>query len=150
MTRADRAEELFKQGYNCSQSVLLAFSDIIGDSEENLAHLSFLLGGGVSRLREVCGAVSGMGMAAGMIFPAPTPCMGKQKAASYKMMQSLAFEFKKQNGSYICRDLLGLTEPGAQSPTPETRTDEYYKKRPCIALIRSAAEILEKYIELNK
>lgn len=147
MTRADKAEALFRQGYNCSQAVLLAFSDIIGDSEENLAHISFLLGGGVSRLREVCGAVSGMGMAAGMIFPAPTPCTGEEKADNYKMMQSLAFEFKKQNGSYICRELLGIKEPGAQSPSAQARTDEYYKKRPCITLIRSAADILDNYIK---
>ena len=146
MTRADRAESLFRLGYNCSQAVLLSFSDIIDDSEENLAHISFLLGGGVSRLREVCGAVSGMGMAAGMIFPASVPCTGEEKAENYKMMQELAFEFKKRNGSYICRELLGIESPGAQAPSPESRTAQYYKKRPCIALIRSAVDILEEYI----
>ena len=99
MTRREKAISLFYEGYNCSQSVLLAFSDLIDDSEENLARLSFLLGGGVSRLREVCGAVSGMGMAAGMIFPVPVPCTGKEKAENYKMMQSLAFEFKEKHGS---------------------------------------------------
>ena len=146
MTRADRAESLFRLGYNCSQAVLLSFSDIISDSEENLAHIAFLLGGGVSRLREVCGAVSGMGMAAGMIFPASVPCTGEEKAENYKMMQELAFEFKKRNGSYICRELLGIESPGAQAPSPESRTAQYYKKRPCIALIRSAVDILEEYI----
>ena len=146
MTRADRAESLFRLGYNCSQAVLLSFSDIICDSEQNLAHISFLLGGGVSRLREVCGAVSGMGMAAGMIFPASVPCTGEEKAENYKMMQELAFEFKKRNGSYICRELLGIESPGAQAPSPESRTAQYYKKRPCIALIRSAVDILEEYI----
>lgn len=146
MTRREKAISLFYEGYNCSQSVLLAFSDLIDDSEENLARLSFLLGGGVSRLREVCGAVSGMGMAAGMIFPAPVPCTGKEKAENYKMMQSLAFEFKEKHGSYICRELLNIDKPGAQTPTPEARTPEYYKKRPCSELIGDAVDILEKYI----
>lgn len=149
MTRREKAISLFYEGYNCSQSVLLAFSDLIDDSEENLARLSFLLGGGVSRLREVCGAVSGMGMAAGMIFPAPVPCMGKEKAENYKMMQSLAFEFKEKHGSYICRELLNIDKPGAQTPTPEARTPEYYKKRPCPELIGDAVDILEKYISNN-
>ncbi len=146
MTRREKAISLFYEGYNCSQSVLLAFSDLIDDSEENLARLSFLLGGGVSRLREVCGAVSGMGMAAGMIFPVPVPCTGKEKAENYKMMQSLAFEFKEKHGSYICRELLNIDKPGAQTPTPEARTPEYYKKRPCPELIGDAVGILEKYI----
>lgn len=146
MTRREKAISLFYEGYNCSQSVLLAFSDLIDDSEENLARLSFLLGGGVSRLREVCGAVSGMGMAAGMIFPVPVPCTGKEKAENYKMMQSLAFEFKEKHGSYICRELLNIDKPGAQTPTPEARTPEYYKKHPCPELIGDAVGILEKYI----
>lgn len=146
MTRREKAISLFYEGYNCSQSVLLAFSDLIDDSEENLARLSFLLGGGVSRLREVCGAVSGMGMAAGMIFPASVPCTGEEKAKNYKMMQSLAFEFKEKHGSYICRELLNIDKPGAQSPSPEARTPEYYKKRPCPELIGDAVDILEKYI----
>ncbi len=150
MTRREKAVSLFYNGYNCSQSVLLAFSDLIDDSEENLAKISFLLGGGVSRLREICGAVSGMGMAAGMIFPGQMPCTGKEKAESYKMMQSLAFEFKEKHGSYICRELLNINTPGAQPPVPEERTPQYYKKRPCPELIGDAVEILEKYIENNK
>lgn len=146
MTRREKAISLFYEGYNCSQSVLLAFSDLIDDNEENLARLSFLLGGGVSRLREVCGAVSGMGMAAGMIFPASVPCTGEEKAKNYKMMQSLAFEFREKHGSYICRELLNIGSPGAQTPTPELRTPEYYKKRPCPELIGDAVDILEEYI----
>lgn len=150
MTRREKAVSLFYEGYNCSQSVLLAFSDLIDDSEENLAKISFLLGGGVSRLREVCGAVSGMGMAAGMIFPRQMPCTGTEKAESYKMMQSLAFEFREMHGSYICRELLHIDKPGAQSPVPEKRTEAYYKKRPCPELIGDAVDILENYIENHK
>ena len=146
MTRREKAISLFYEGYNCSQSVLLAFADLIDDSEENLARLSFLLGGGVSRLREICGAVSGMGMAAGMIFPASIPCTGEEKAENYKMMQFLAFKFKEKHGSYICRELLNIGSPGAQSPTPELRTQKYYKKRPCPELIGDAVDILEDYI----
>ena len=119
--RGQRAQQNFLDGYNCSQAVALAFADLIGMDEKLLLRALSSFGGGLGRMREVCGAVSGMSFVAGAV-----------------------------NGSMICRELLGLAKPGADAPTPQLRTAEYYKKRPCAQLVALAATIMEDYIENNQ
>lgn len=147
--RGQRAAELFKEGYNCSQAVAMAFSDLIGMDERLLARMTSSFGGGMGRLREVCGAVSGMFFVAGALYGYEEPgSAGQQeKAAHYTRIQELAGEYRAINGSIVCRELLGLDKPGADQPTPELRTAEYYKKRPCGQLVMLAATILEDYIK---
>ncbi len=145
MSKSQEAIDFFKQGYNCSQSVFLAFCDKTGFEPETALKISSSFGGGMGRLREVCGAVSGMLMVAGVLYGYFDPKDNKAKAKHYKLIQELANKFKEQNGSIICRELLGLGA-GADKPVPELRTDEYYKKRPCAELVGCAAEIMEKYI----
>ena len=137
---------LFEDGYNCAQSVFLAFEDLHGLDKETAARFSSSFGGGMGRLREVCGTVSGMFMTAGMLYGYADPKKPELKAAHYARIQELAAEFEKKNGSIVCRELLGLNVK-REPPTPEARTAEYYKKRPCRELAGDAAEILERYIE---
>ncbi len=139
---AEKACKNFKDGYNCAQSVLLAFSDIVGMDKETSLKLSSSFGGGMGRLREVCGAVSSMFMVAGILKGYTTPNNDEIKGAHYALIQELAKEFESRCGSIICRDLLGLPE-GADSPIPSKRTEQYYKERPCENCIKIAAEIIE-------
>ena len=132
--RADRAEELFSTGLNCAQSVFAAFADEFGLDTELAKRISCGLGGGVGRMREVCGAVSAAAMVIGMR-------LGPDKAAAYPAIQDFCSKFKAEAGSIICRELLagtGATEGGA----PEVRTDSYYSSRPCAKLVRLAASLL--------
>lgn len=147
--RGQRAFGLFQEGYNCSQAVALAFADLIGMDEKALARMTSSFGGGMGRLREVCGAVSGMFFVAGALYgyEAPGAAGQQEKAAHYARIQELAGEYRAVNGSIVCRELLGLAASGADQPTPELRTAEYYKKRPCGQLVMLAAAILESYIE---
>ena len=144
-----RAGELFLAGYNCSQSVVVAFCDVTGLSEAFAAKLSSSFGGGMGRMREVCGAVSGMFMAAGLACGYCDPNDYEKKKELYAQVKALADEFKSSEGSIICRELLAGTavKPGTD---PERRTEEYYKKRPCPELVARAAEIAEKFIEEQK
>lgn len=142
---SDRAVELFKQGYNCSQAVFAAFCDEFGMDEKTALKVSAGLGGGVGRLREVCGTVTGAAMVAGMVYGATEGADKESKAKTYKVVQQIAEEFKKDNPSIVCRELLGL-DRAELSPIPESRTGEYYKKRPCIHLIESSAKIVDKII----
>ena len=144
--RAEMAKKLFEEGYNCSQSVFLAFQDLYEVEFETALRLSSSFGGGMGRLREVCGAVSGMFMVAGLLYGYSDPEDQEAKTKHYERIQELAREFKEQNHSIICRELLGLDE-GADHPTPALRTKEYYEVRPCVELVGSAAEIMEHYIE---
>ena len=147
--RGQRALALFKEGYNCSQAVALAFADLIGMDEKLLARVTSSFGGGMGRMREVCGAVSGMFFVAGALYGHEEPgAVGQQeKAAHYARIQELAGEYRAVNGSIICRELLGINTLGADQPTPELRTAEYYKKRPCGQLVMLAATIMESYIK---
>lgn len=140
-----KAMKYFKEGYNCAQSVVAAFCDKLSIDFETAIKLSSSFGGGMGRLREVCGAVSGMFIVAGLLYGYDNPIDKIAKTAHYKLIQDLATEFKKSNGSIICRDLLGLGK-GADSPIPDDRTKEYYSKRPCVQLVGMAAEIIENYI----
>jgi len=144
----ERAMELFKQGYNCSQSVFAAFCEECGMDFETALKISSSFGGGMGRLREVCGAVSGMFMVAGMMYGYSDPKDSLSKAEHYKRIQKLAEQFKEKNCSLICRDLLGLSIQ-SESYIPEERTSEYYKKRPCAELVGDAAEIMYEYIKAN-
>lgn len=146
--RGDKAKELFKSGYNCSQAVLTAFSDITGLDEKTSAMLASGFGGGMGRMREVCGTVTGMFMVYGIVNGYCDPSAVNEKKAVYTAIQTLSDEFKKINGSIICRELLGLEKPEG-TPVPEKRTSEYYKKRPCSELVKIAAEILEEYLINN-
>lgn len=148
MTRGEKAKVLFEEGYNCSQAVVLSFSDILGIDEKTLSLLASGFGGGMGRMREVCGAVSGMFMAANLLNGYSSPTDNEKKKATYAMIQELAGQFKSENGSIICRELLGLKAPEG-SHIPEKRTEEYYKKRPCGELCYIAADILDKYLKNN-
>ena len=149
MTRPEKAKELFENGYNCAQAVFCAFEDVTGFDRETALRFSAGFGGGMGRLREVCGAVSGMTMVLSCVFASTDPNNAEKKKELYALIQKAAGDFKAENGSYICRDLLGLGE-GASDPTPEKRSAHYYKKRPCGELVYCAAAITEKYINQNK
>ncbi len=135
----------FMKGYNCSQSIVLAFADLLPVGESELLKLSSSFGGGMGRLREVCGSVSGMFMVAGLLYGYDGPETGQVKADHYARIQELAHRFEEKHGSIVCRELLGLSVRN-DVPVPEKRTAEYYKKRPCPEIIGDAAEILEKFI----
>ena len=144
--RGDAAERLFREGYNCSQAVLLAFADVTGLDDETAAKLASSFGGGLGRMREVCGAVSGAAMVLGLAKGYSDTTDAEAKKAHYKLIQKFANRFKEQNGSIICRELLsGVAVKGGSDP--EKRTAEYYKKRPCAELCRIAAEIAEDLIK---
>lgn len=143
--RADKAMALFKEGYNCAQAVTLAFSDLYPVEESLIAKLSSSFGGGMGRLREVCGAVSGMFMVAGLLYGYESPDSDAEKKKHYERIQALAHEFSDQTGSIVCRELLGLSRK-EDDPTPEKRTESYYQKRPCVEMVGLAAAILEQYI----
>ena len=145
---AQKAMEIMKEGYNCAQAVFLAFEDKYDIAHNTALKLSSSFGGGMGRLREVCGAVSGMFMVAGGLYGYDSPTDMDAKATHYKRIQELAKEFENINGSIVCRDLLGLTNK-KDSPIPEARTEAYYKKRPCVELVGIAAAIMEEYIKEN-
>lgn len=144
MTRREKGESFFKQGYNCAQAVAMVFADKLGTDENGAAKLASPFGGGFGRLREVCGAVSGMLLVLGAAEGNGSDTTNESKKLLYEKVQALMTEFKNKNGSYICRELLALPEPDSD-PTPEQRTASYYKKRPCALLVGDACEILTDY-----
>jgi C_GCAxxG_C_C family probable redox protein len=146
MTKGDKAKELFLQGYNCTQAVALAFADELNIDKNTLLMLSSPFGGGMGRLREVCGTVSGMNIVLGLKYGYSTPQAKDEKKALYQDVQALANKFKEDNGSIICRELLGLDIKGGDSPTPSPRTKGYYQKRPCADLCKYAGDLLESYL----
>ena len=140
------AAELFLKGYNCAQAVAVAFCDVTGLDETLSARLSSSFGGGLGRLREVCGAVSGMAMVAGALYGYEDPQDDAAKKAHYERIQQLAGQFRNRMGTIICRELL---ENPPSDPTPSPRTAEYYADRPCARFVMVAAEILDDYIQKN-
>ena len=148
MTHQEKARQNFLNGYNCAQAVFCAFCDVTGMDEREALWLSSSFGGGMGRLREVCGAVSGMFMAAGLLYGYDDLEDKSLKAAHYARIQELAARFSSQEKSLICRELLGLTETHS-APEPSDRTQEYYQSRPCPRIVETAARILDKYIEEN-
>lgn len=151
-TRKEKAVRLFKEGFNCSQAVFGAFSDDYSIDLDTALRLSASFGAGMGRMREVCGAVSGMLMVAGLETGSAEGKDTGKKQHNYDVVQKLADDFRKENGSIICRELLGLTKDGKKIETAETKPEErnntYYAKRPCIQLVEIAVELLET--EFNK
>ena len=143
--RAMRAKELFLEGYNCAQSVFLAYCDFTPFDEKVAATVAAPFGGGMGRLREVCGAVSGMTMMAGFLYPNFDPTDSQSKKENYAAVQELAEKFRKENGAIVCRELLGLAQK-KDEPTPSPRTEEYYKRRPCAEYVAIAARIVGEKI----
>jgi C_GCAxxG_C_C family probable redox protein len=151
--RVSKAKRLFKEeGYNCCQAVVLAYNDIFGIDDSTAAALSSGFGGGMGRMREVCGSVSGMVMLAGLMRPANDPQVKEWRTANYALVQEMAEEFKTINGSIVCKELLGLVPMGSSSPAPKEspepsdRTPEYYQKRPCEDLVGISARIVGEKI----
>lgn len=181
--RVRAAQEYFLEGRSCTQSVVLAFQDILGGDKELLERLSIGLGAGVGRMRQVCGTVSAMAMIAGTLACAKVGCtsetlssgktdaresagtgaesMGnatdtdssdmvrfhqRQKSETYAIVQKLAGTFREENGSIVCAELLRLRAEARKSHVPEERTAEYYKSRPCLALVGCSARIIAEYI----
>ena len=144
MDHREKAAELFVNGSNCAQAVAVAFCDITGMEPELAARLSSSFGGGMGRMREVCGAVSGMLMVLGALYGYDDP--GEKAQAQrehYALVQELAGKFRERNGSIICREIL-KNPPSDPSPTP--RTEEFYNSRPCTRMVVCAAELLDAYI----
>lgn len=167
--RAHMAVDFFRQGYNCAQSVALAFADLYGLPESLMARISASFGGGIGRMRETCGAACSMFLLAGLEVPDaddshlgpvdlvtfnPYPSQ-EVKRKNYEVVQRLASDFRAQTGSIVCRELLGLNKRRADGSlpeiqivaTPEPRTDEYYRKRPCIRMVETAARIYMRYLQ---
>ena len=142
-TKRQKAEAYFKAGYNCAQAVLLAFAEECGLPRKSAAKLASSFGGGMGRLREVCGALSAMFMAAGLIEGYDDPLDAEGKTRHYEHIRELAARFCEQNGAMLCRELLPEEEAGG---APAPRTEEYYETRPCLRIVGNAAEMLEAYL----
>ena len=147
--RAERARALFNEGYNCAQAVAVAFCDVTGLTESTAAKLVSGFGGGMARMREVCGAASGIAFVMSVLYGYDDPQDFEGKKALYGETQKLLKQYEAENGSIVCRELLALQQKGADSPVPEQRTAQYYKKRPCPELVYCAAEILDGYLKEN-
>ena len=149
--RMRRAEELFMQGFNCSQSVVAAFADVYGYTEEQMLRVSAGFGAGIGRLRLSCGAFNAMALLAGLENGSVTPGDREGKSANYKTVQQLAARFQEEHGSLICAELLKLKRDAPLSYEASERTAEYYQERPCVKQIISAARIYAEYLEtVNK
>lgn len=144
--RIEKAVALFKEGFNCSQSVVAAFADKYGFTREQALKMSASFGGGIGRMRETCGAACGLFMLAGLETGCTEGANREGKAANYALVQELAKEFVKRNGALKCADLLGLSLKEPVVSTPEARTDKYYAKRPCVKMVEEAARIWCEYI----
>ena len=139
--KSQQAKQYFEEGYNCAQAVLLAFCDETGLSLEQAARLASTFGGGMGRMREVCGAVSAMFMIEGLVEGYSDPKAKEEKSEVYARVRALADRFREKNHSIICRDLIIDTEttPGGE---PEERTKEYYERRPCGCYVEDAARLI--------
>ena len=145
---SQKAMNLFKEGYNCAQSVFLAFAEDLGFDKETALKLSSSFGGGMGRMREVCGAVSAMFMIAGLKYGYTSPTDKTAKTEHYERIQELAKKFKDKHETIICRELLGVDAD--DNPIPSDRPPEYYASRPCERLIGDAAEIISEYIKSSE
>ena len=139
--RVEKARALFQEGYNCAQAVFLTYSDMFGMDTALAAQLAASFGGGMGRMREVCGTVSGMSLLAGLMEPANDPKDKEAKARNYALVREFADAFRQKNGSIICRELLGLDKKeGNVSVAP--------RKRPCVEFVATAARIVgEKLVD---
>ena len=144
MEHGIKAAELFLGGYNCAQAVVAAFCDKTGLEERQAARMASAFGGGIGRMREVCGAVSGMMLVLSLLYGYDTPGDDVHKKELYTYVQALAQKFREENGSIICRELL-KNPPSDPNPTP--RTAEFYARRPCARMVFTAAGLLEEFME---
>lgn len=144
-SRVEKAAELFESGFNCAQSVFAAYADLFGMDRETALKLSCPMGGGMGRMREVCGTVSAMSMLSGLKSGNTDPQNEAAKKEAYELVRRMAEAFKAENGTIICRELLGL-DGMETSAAPTVRTPQYYASRPCTGFVRSAARIVEEYL----
>ena len=150
--RVEKAKRLFKEGgYNCCQAVVLTYNDILGLDDNTAAAISSGFGGGMGRMREVCGTVSGMAMVAGAIAPSNDPKNLEERKTNYALVQAFAESFRRENGDIVCRRLLGLEPIVERNETamPSERTAEYYKKRPCVEYVACAARIVAEHLAVK-
>ena len=147
--RVNRAVDYFMAGYGCCQSVVAAFSDLYGIDEKTALRLGAGFGGGVGRLRMICGAVSGIVILVGLDCGETDGSNREGKSACYKVVQDLLAKSKAENGSLICAEILGIQghEKAPSSYVASPRTAEYYKTRPCAAKVESAARIFADYLK---
>ena len=143
MDHGMKAADLFLQGYNCAQAVAVAFCDVTGLEEKATAKMVSPFGGGMGRLREVCGAVSGMFFVLGQLYGYDTTDDDEHKKQVYEQVQELAGKFREICGSIICRELL---DNPPSDPNPSPRTESYYKERPCALLVKTAADLMDEFI----
>ena len=143
MEHGMKAAELFMEGYNCAQAVAVAFCDLTGLEEKQTAKMVSSFGGGMGRLREVCGAVSGMFFVLGCLYGYDNSDADETKKELYTQVQGLAADFREQCGSIICRELL---DNPPSDPNPSPRTAEYYKERPCALMVKTAADLMDTFI----
>ena len=146
MNHVERAVDLFVEGYNCAQAVAAAFGDLTGLDEKTAAKMASCFGGGMGRMREVCGAVSGMLLVAGVLYGYDDPKATTEKRELYAQVQAMAGQFREELGSIVCRDLL-KNPPSDPNPTP--RTEQFYKDRPCARMVATAARIMDELIEAH-
>ncbi|MBR3017734.1 MAG: C_GCAxxG_C_C family protein [Clostridia bacterium] len=149
MNHAEEAKRLFMAGYNCAQAVFCAFCDVTGLDIDAAARLSSSFGGGIGRLREVCGTVSGALLALGILRGYCDPASPEAKIAHYRLVQEYARRFREKNGAIICRELL-RDVPVTPGNIPEPRTPEFYARRPCLRLVGEAAAILDEMLAETK
>lgn len=145
MKHSERARELFVEGYNCSQAVVGAFSDVTGLDLETSLKVSSSFGAGMGKMRSVCGAVTGMFIVAGLIY-GNTECDTASKEKHYTLIQQMAQRFKDEHDTIVCMELLKNLKTNT-SPKPDERTEDYYKARPCIRFVECACNILDDIIE---
>ena len=146
MDHGIKAARLFLDGHNCAQAVAVAFCDVTGLSEKQSARMVSAFGGGMGRLREVCGAVSGMFFVLGLLYGYEDPADNAGKKRLYADIQELAAAFREENGSIVCREIL---KNPPSDPNPSPRTAEYYQKRPCARMVLTAAQLLDRFIEAH-
>lgn len=155
-SRREQAIRYFYDGYNCTQALVLAHADLFDVDKDSLLKMSQSFGGGMARMRQVCGAVSGMFLVAGMLTGSANPKDAEGKKHNYETVQKLAGLFEEKNGSIICAQLLGMQEKSScvseeyrTGAAPEPRTEEYYKKRPCPELVGDACDVLAQYFDFE-
>ena len=150
MEKEEQARKKFIDGRNCCQAVFATFAPELGVDEATALKIASSFGGGIGRLREVCGAFSGLCMVAGILKGYADGETPEEKAAHYALIQELAEKFKKEHGSLICREILQLSKDAPTPPTPEARTTKYYSNRPCERCVGTAARLCEERIKENK
>ena len=143
MEHGMKAAELFMEGFNCAQAMAVAFCDLTGLEEKQTAKMISSFGGGMGRLREVCGAVSGMFFVLGCLYGYDNSNADETKKELYTQVQGLAADFREQCGSIICREIL---KNPPSDPNPSPRTAEYYKERPCALMVKTAADLMDAFI----